>query len=126
MSMLLLTKTWINRMDTGEAIAAQSDPDSGQTSWANEGEVRLYASGRRRSVTVEGEGGTVPFTLLEVTLAQVELLRTWKGVNVLVRDHRGRRWFGVFFNVVETPQRNYTNIYTAAFTLQTTTTVEGV
>ena len=126
MTSLVLTKTWVNRMDTGEAIAAQSSVDSGETTWSNEGEVRLYASGRRRSVTVEGEGGTVPFTLLEVTLAQVEQLRTWKGINVQVRDHRGRRWFGVFFTVVETPQRNYTNVYTASFTLQTTTTVEGV
>lgn len=123
---LTLTQLWINRLDTGAAISAPSGVDGGATSWENQGEVRLYASGRRRGVMVEGEGGTVGFTLLEMTFTQVETLRSWKGANVQVRDWRGRRWFGVFFSVAETPQMRYPDVYQAAFTLQTTTTVEGV
>lgn len=126
MTILTLTKVWINRNDTGEGLSAYSDPASGNEQWANDGGVRLYASGRRRAYTIEGEGGEVPFTLVELTYDQVETLREWKGLNVQVRDHRGRKWFGVYLSVAVTPIRNYVTVYTAGFTLQTTTTVEGV
>lgn len=126
MTTLPLTRVWVNRADTGDALSAQSAPDSGTEQWANDGGVRLYASGRRRAFTIEGEGAEVPFTLIEMTYAQVETLRAWKGINVQVRDHRGRKWFGVFFSVAVKPQRQYVNVYDAAFTLLTTTTVEGV
>lgn len=123
---LTLTKVWINRPDTGEALSAQSDSDSGAPTYSNDGEVRKYASGRRRAVTVEGEGGEVTFTLIEMSLPQTQTLQTWKGQLVQVRDHRGQKWYGSFFSVAVKPQRQYATVYTASFTLSTVTYSEGV
>jgi len=123
MAVLALSKLWVNRMDNGQAVSAQSAGRGRNHDQA--GEVRTYAGGRQRSVTIAGERGQFSFRLLDVSLATVELLRTWIGADVQVRDHRGQRFFGVFFgvNIVEYKDPSF---YDVAIVLRTVTVVEGV
>lgn len=121
-STLTLTKVWVNRVDTGEALSAPSSGRSRAHSLA--GEVRSYAGGRQRSIVVEGERGTFAFTLLRLTLDQVETLRSWTGVTVQVRDHRGQRFFGVYYDVGITEYKD--DYYSVSISLATVTTDEGV
>lgn len=123
MATLTLDRVWINRMDSGEAVAAYSwDRSQG---YDQDGTVETYAGGRQRSITVEGERGTFSVTLRDVSLATVELLRSWIGLGVQVRDHRGQRWFGVFHAVNPSEHKDPT-LYDAAITVRTVTVVEGV
>jgi hypothetical protein len=120
---LALSKIWINRMDGGAAVSAQS---SGRARAHDmNGEVRTYAGGRQRSRTVAGERGQFTFRLEDVSLTTVDLLRTWSGRDVQVRDHRGQRFFGVFFgvNIIE---RKEPAFYVVELMLRTVTVVEGV
>ncbi|MGW5556846.1 hypothetical protein ACWER9_06440 [Micromonospora sp. NPDC003944] len=129
MAMLLLDRVWINRLDTGEAIAAGSMDRSQQ--YEQDGEVTTFAGGRQRAIAIEGERGTFGVTLRKLSLATVEKLREWKGIAVLVRDHRGQQWTGVFFVVTPSeppvapgPTAGYW--YDVALTVRTITASEGV
>ncbi|MEV4197008.1 hypothetical protein [Micromonospora globbae] len=128
MATLNLDRVWINRLDTGEAVAAQSWDRS--QSYEKDGEVRTYAGGRQRAISAEGERGTFAFTLRKLPLSAVELLRSWKGLAVQVRDHRGQRWTGVYFTVTPleplVPPGPGPYWYDVALTLRTVTAVEGV
>ncbi len=95
MAVLQLNKTWINLVADGTAVSANSAP-AREIEYQVPGENRLYASGRRRSITRAGEEGRYTVTLLMLTPAQVETLRSWAGLEVQARDNRGRRFVGVF------------------------------
>lgn len=125
MAVLVLSKLWVNRLDTGEAVSAYSqDRAEAHTS---DGEVRGYAGGRQRSITREGEAGQFTFTLRRVPLADVETLRTWKGLTVQVRDNRGRKFFGVYFGVpIVKEYRDNLDLYDVTIELRTVTVSEGV
>lgn len=131
MATLTLDRLWLNLMSTGEGIASKhkSMPDE---LWNNEGDVRTYAGGRQRAVSVEGEVGTFSFVLLEVNNATWDKLRSWKTLAVQVRDMRGRRFFGVFFSVtkartypIDLPICALGPIYDVAVTLRVVTMDEG-
>lgn len=124
MTILVLDKLWLNRVDTGEAIAGWSGRDR-STGYGVDGAVRTYASGRRRAISTAGVQGEVSRTMAYLDLATTDRLVTWLGAQVLMRDHRGQRWYGVFFNVAVSEYMLPT-LYAATITLQTTTTVEGV
>lgn len=123
MTTLTLTKLWINRMDTGEAFSAYSSERS--RAHSVEGEVRTYAGGRQRAVYVAGERGEFPFKLINLTAAEVEIVRGWTGLTVQIRDHRGQRFFGAYFEVaveeVKAPV-----VYNVQATLRVLTVTEGV
>jgi hypothetical protein len=123
MATLTLDRVWVNRMDSGESVSAMSGvARSRQHDMA--GEVRTYAGGRQRSVTTEGERGQFAFTLRLVSQDAIDTLREWKGLDVQVRDHRGQRFFGVYFavNVIELREAT---LYDVAIELRTVTVVEG-
>lgn len=127
---LQLTKFWLTNVVTQEMLGAQSDPARSWTS-AVKGEVRTYASGRQRAVGSVGRSTTWKFTLVELTLNQVEMLETWmdQGVTVLARDHRGQHMYGTFFAVekAENKAQLYpAATYTASIELQRVDVVEGV
>lgn len=124
MTVLNLTRLWINRVDTGDAISGASGRDR-VTNYGMDGEVRKYASGRLRSVTTAGLRINVPRSLVALDFATKEKLVTWLGLNVQVRDHRGNKWFGVFYGVDVTDYMA-PGLYAATITLLSTTTVEGV
>ncbi|MET8908392.1 hypothetical protein [Micromonospora sp. NPDC004551] len=125
MAILNLTQVWINRLDTGEAVSAYSAPGRDR-SQSKQGEVRTYAGGRQRAITKAGARGAFDFTLRRVTLAQVELLESWIGIPVQVRDHRGQRFFGVFFEVPAVEHQDDRNRYDVPLALRTITAAEGV
>jgi hypothetical protein len=122
MATLTLTKVFVNRLDTGQAVAGQSGVERSREHGI-EGEVRTYAGGRQRAVTRAGEQGKFEFSLRFLPAATVELLRTWVGVPVLVRDWRGQAFYGVFFRVPITEHRSPVD-YDVQITLMTTT-VDG-
>jgi len=122
MAVVTLTKLWINRLDSGAAVSAQSAGRARMHDQA--GEVRTYAGGRQRAVTQAGERGTFTARLVDVSLATVDVLRAWVGADVQVRDHRGQRFFGVFFAVTITESKDPA-LYDAAIVLRTVTVVEG-
>ncbi len=124
MAILNLTKVWVNRLDTGEAVAAQSGIDRTQVH-SVDGEVSTWAGGRQRASISDGDRGQFGATLRLVSLATVATLRLWRGIPVQVRDARGQRFFGTYFqvNVSESREVAYYNV---DFTLVLLTVVEGV
>lgn len=124
MTTLTLTKLFVNLLSTGAFVAAQSDSRSAQ--YTNAGEVKQLAGERLRSVTVAGERGTFSFVLLDVPVADVDTLRSWKGQTVQVRDDRGRVFFGVYHEVTPTDVRDKKTQYNVAIALKTVTVDPGV
>ena len=124
MAQLNLTKVWINQLADGAAISAQSAVQRARGHDVA-GEVRTYAGGRQRAISTAGERGKFTFAMVDVSLATVEALRGWITHPVQVRDHRGQRFFGVYFAVAVLEARDPA-FYNVAIELQTTTTVEGV
>jgi hypothetical protein len=122
MATLVLTKLFLNRLDTGEAVSAQTAPDRPQE-WADTGDVRAFAGGRQRAVRAKGEAGVFSPTLIGVTMPTILTLRLWKGVPLLVRDYRGQSWTGVFFQVPIREAKEPT-LYNVALTIRVVTTVD--
>ena len=124
MATLTLTKVWVNRLDTGEAVSAQSTPERSR-SHGLAGEVRTYAGGRQRAIAVAGEQGQFNVVLRFVSLTTVDTLRSWIGIPVQIRDHRGQRFFGVFFDVPVTEHRSPAD-YDVTLSLRVVSVAEGV
>lgn len=123
MATLVLRKLFVNLVATGEAVSAQSAPGREPTNSAD-GETRTYAGGRRRSIAREGVKGTYSFTLRLIPRADVDTLTSWMGHLVQVRDDRGRRFYGTFFDVVEVERRG-TALFDVPIVLQVVTHDEG-
>lgn len=123
MAKLQLRQVWINLLSTGAAVHAYSSDRGRETSV--DGEVRKYAGGRLRAISSVGTRGSFAFKLRDVTDNDIEVLKTWYGKPVVVRDHRGRRYFGVFFAVNES-ERKDTTLWDASINLQEITYIEGV
>lgn len=98
MATLSLTKTYVNLVSTGAAVSGQSGRGRGEE-YAADGEVTTFAGGRRRSITAVGVATKYTFRLLFLPRASVDLLQAWQGQLVQVRDHKGRRFFGVYHQV---------------------------
>lgn len=124
MTICTLTRLWINLTATGEAISGASGRERAQA-FETAGEIRQYANGRRRAISVIGEAGTMSFTLVSLDLTTKDKLRGWAGQAVQVRDHRGQKWFGVFFSL-SVGEYMRPDLYSASFTLNTTSATEGV
>ncbi len=125
-----LTKMWLTNVVSMESVGAQTAPDREQTH-SVQGEIRTYAGGRQRAVGSIGAAGTWKFTLVELTLAQVSLLRAWmeSGVTVFTRDHRAQSMYGTFFelSIHENAAQTYAfATYSADITLQRVDVTEGV
>lgn len=104
MATLTLTKTFVNLLSNGAAVSAQTAPGRSDD-YEVPGESRLYAGGRRRSITSAGQVATYTCTLLLVSTADVATLRSWAGQAVQVRDNMGRCNFGVYRKVPAVEQR---------------------
>lgn len=123
MAMIVLTKLWITLASTGDMIASPTVGD--ESSVTRTGEVRQFAGGRFRYVGQTGVGGTLERTLRAMPQRIAELLETWTGQTVLLRDHRGQRWWGVFKGV---SRRNIkgTTLYDLSITVELVTQDEGI
>lgn len=98
MATLTLNKIWVNLYSTGQAVSANSVPGREET-YEVAGEVRTYAGGRRRAISTEGVIGVFKFALRLVARSDVDTLLTWVGQPVQVRDHKGRRFVGVYYGL---------------------------
>lgn len=123
MAKLELRHVWINLLSTGIAVHAYSSDRGRET--GVDGEVRKYAGGRLRAVSSVGTRGTFAFKLRDLSDADIERLKSWYGQPVVVRDHRGRRYFGVYFGLQESERKTKT-LWDAALVLQEITYSEGV
>lgn len=124
-----LTKFWITNVVTEESLGRYSAPDRPRSS-SVQGEVRRYAGGRMRAVGTLGTAAQWQVTLMELTLADTELLELWmsQGVTVFARDHRGASMYGTFFQVDIDELRAVTYplaVYTATIQIQRVDVVEG-
>lgn len=124
MTTLNLNKLWLDRLDLGDAIAMASGRDRSSV-YAIDGSVRKYASGRMRAISTAGVKTEVSRRGIALDFATKEKLISWLGEHVQMRDHRGNRWFGVFY-AVEIGEYMRPDLYAATITLQVVTTVEGV
>jgi len=125
MTVLILNKLYINRVDTGELISGASGRGRTQAFGSPAYENRSYANGRQRTVSAVGETGHIPYTLIRMDLATCLKLRLWKKITVQVRDHRGQKWFGTF-GAVDISEYMPADLYAASFTLDLVTFTEGV
>lgn len=98
MATVILPKVFVTLVSTGEDISGYSARDRSQEHEMT-GEVRQYAGGNKRAVTSEGVMSTFGFTLRDMSLADIVTLKSWIGLTVQVRDHRGQRFFGTYFKV---------------------------
>lgn len=124
MATLTLTRAWVNLLSTGEGITAWS-ADWSPTVYSVAGEVATYAGGRQRSVSTQGESGTVGCTLVLVSAATILTLREWADQPVQIRDFRGRAMIGVYYEVAEIPHKEPA-FYDAAITLYFIDVPQGV
>lgn len=111
MVMVTLGKTYVNLVATGELITGYTG--KGRTrAKSQEGSAQKFAGGRFRSISVEGVAGEQTFVLRDLTYANIQTLETWIGQLVLIRDNRGRRMFGVYYDVGYTdgPNENYYDV----------------
>ncbi len=106
-----LGKTFVNLVSTGALVAAYTG--RGRTrAKSQEGSVERFAGGRFRSISTEGVAGSQTFTLRDVSPADLATLEGWIGELVLVRDNRGRRMFGTYYqvNYADRPNENYYDV----------------
>lgn len=125
MATLVLTKCFVTLVATGQSVSAQSAP--GRTDdYEVPGESRLYAGGRRRSITSLGVLATFSVTLLLVPDVSLATLRTWAGQTVQIRDNLGRRFFGVYRRAPASEVRGRPGRWHVAISLDVLTVAEGV
>lgn len=62
-----------------------------------DGEMETMASGRRRSISTDGDTERVQVDLTYATREIRETLKAWRSEFLLYRDYRGRCWFGRMF-----------------------------
>ena len=93
-----LDRTYVNLVSTGALVSAYTGV--GRTrAYRTDGAVQNFAGGRYRSISVEGLAGQQSFMLRDVSDTDIETLKSWVGQTILVRDNRGRRMFGTFYDV---------------------------
>lgn len=95
---IVLDRTFVSLVSTGATVSAYTGRGRSRN-YKQDGAVQAFAGGRFRSISVEGLLGTQTFTMRDVTDADIETLKSWIGETVLVRDNRGRRMFGTYYEV---------------------------
>lgn len=120
---ITLDRTYVSLVNTGQSIAAYTGRGRSRQ-YTQEGQVERFAGGRFRSIATEGVRGQQTFTLRDVTDTQLATLQAWIGLTVLVRDNRGRRMFGTYYNVGY-QDRMSVGLYDVSITLNEVTYNEG-
>lgn len=120
---LALDRTYINLVSTGAYVAAYTGRGRSR-SYKVDGSVQPFAGGRYRSIATEGTAGSQTFLLRDVTDAQIDTLKSWMSQLVLVRDNRGRKMYGTFYEVTYA-DRMMTGLYDVQLVVNETTYSEG-
>lgn len=95
---ITLDRTFVNLVATGAVVSAYTGRGRSRN-YKTDGAVQGFAGGRFRSIALEGVAGQQTFMLRDVSAADIETLKSWIGETILVRDNRGRRMFGTYFEV---------------------------
>lgn len=93
-----LDRTFVNLVSTGETVQAYTGRGRSRQ-YRTDGAVQQFAGGRFRSIALEGVAGAQTFMLRDVPPDDIDTLKSWIGETVLVRDNRGRRMFGTYYEV---------------------------
>lgn len=118
-----LAYTWVTLLSTGQSVKGYTaNGRSHQRS--GDGETRRLAGGRFRAVGTLGVRRTQSFAIRDLSLTDVEMLESWIGQTVLVRDKRGRRMFGVYWSVPTTDRKD-PSYYDVALDVTEVTYQEG-
>ena len=94
-----LGTAWLNDAATPSDAISLPYMTSLQVTPAQTGEVRRYAGGRLRAVSVLGKATAASLSAVAVTRAQVTWLEAHIGRTICLRDDRGRRLFAVYWEV---------------------------
>lgn len=125
-AVVYVTNLWLSlaadltQLQTFPYLSANSSAPKIQVS------TKLYAGGNYRVVRQRGRQSTQQFTLLCCTAAQRQLIEfDWLGELLVVRDDRGRKYFGVYADpqVTEHPYNDECDI---TITMQEITKSESV
>lgn len=125
MAVLVLDRVWVNLLSSGAAVSGRTKPQRPST-FSVDGDVLTFAGGRQRAVTNEGEQILFSWTFVDMTLDDRDQLRVWQGLNVIVRDHRGQWFTGVYLQVDVTERETEASLYEISLSLRGTTTAAGV
>ena len=101
MASVTLGDFWLNlASDPSQFVVIRRAASTWSTSQS--GEVRQYASGRLRTISRGGRTGQTTAHVRTTDMALIATLTDWIGQTVCVRDERGRKAFGVYFDVPQT------------------------
>lgn len=101
MAMVTLTRTWLSLAgDPSQSIVF--DRETGGRQPQPLGEVRKYANGRLRYVGTAAAVESVPLSFRTTSMATADLLQSWTGQTLCLRDTRGRKLFVQLLAVTET------------------------
>lgn len=89
------------------------------------GEVRRYANGRRRTVTRVGQSESVRVTVHISDRTQYDQLKDWCGSLLMLRDKRGRKLWGSYFDL-DVTELVPSTFLAVAFTFEAATYDEAV
>lgn len=123
MTVLALNLLWVNLVATGEGISGASQRGKTQ-SFTTDGKLVKSGNGRVRAISVAGEMAEFPYEYVVGTAAVRDKLRSWVGGIVQVRDNRGQKWYGTFFEIQVTEYLR-TDLYRVSFTFQQISYNEG-
>ena len=124
MTSLTLDRLWVNQYSTGQSVGANSAPVKPRTHTTSGG-VRQYAGGRQRSISQEGEQTQYEVLLKMLASSNVDTLRQWAGSTVEIRDNRGFRMFGVYYQV-QVVEKKRADLYEVKLIVFGVTAAEGV
>jgi hypothetical protein len=127
MAAVILTKMWLVDTVSEAALSCLTGPGRPQT-YGTAGDTRIYAGGRRRSITHPGVQRTWGFELIQLFPADLTTLLGWHaaGSTVFARDHRGQSMYGTFFDVEAREYTGFPYLVTASIVLSEVDAVEGV
>lgn len=103
MVMIHLSKVHIHLLSTGEGVAAYSSDRNSTRSV--DGKVQIYANGRQRAILMTGTKSQYNCTLRDVSDEDVTTVERFMGKPVCIRDNKGQRFFGVYFDVPRNERR---------------------
>lgn len=99
MATVTLTEVWIHDAAEPSNYVTSDGFGTGGPTDAARGEVRTYAQGRRRVIRRAGRSRTYDRTFPAVSDAWLEWMGDHIGSTVMVRDPKGRLFFGVFWSL---------------------------
>lgn len=99
MAQITLTDLWLH--DSNNLASSIRIPLNKLQSVENsvEGTVRRYANGRLRYIRRPGDKDTLAVQLVMVPQATFEAIRAWSGKELMMRDPKGRKVFGIYGSV---------------------------